>query len=98
MPTIQRYQIETQANLSFSVIDSNDGTWLYENLTKLQALTKASDLNAAEDMRAGRTLLPGLTLDANTIRSSGELVYRICDNVGVLDESIFPHRLDKYFM
>lgn len=45
-----------------------------------------------------RKLLEGLTLDTYVSPFSGETVYTVCDAVGVVFSTIFPARLERFYV
>ncbi|MDB0510042.1 hypothetical protein LBW60_15520 [Ralstonia solanacearum] len=45
----------------------------------------------------GKTLLLGLSLHSYQSSSSGEPIYQVCDAVGLVFDTLYPSRLDRFF-
>jgi hypothetical protein len=43
-------------------------------------------------------LKPGLSLHTHISQFSGETIYTICDHVGVVFTTIFPARLERFYV
>ncbi|MHA6846396.1 hypothetical protein [Ralstonia syzygii] len=51
----------------------------------------------AQHAAQGRTIRPGLSLHSYVSPFSGETIYQVCDAVGVVLDTIYPSRLERFF-
>lgn len=49
----------------------------------------------------GKVLKPGITIDSHIPSNGfamGETIYTVCDAIGVIFTTIYPHQLDRFYM
>ncbi|MBX9431960.1 hypothetical protein ACI2VH_16530 [Ralstonia nicotianae] len=51
----------------------------------------------AQQAALGRTIRPGLSLHSYVSQVSGETIYQVCDADGVVFDTIYPSRLERFF-
>lgn len=51
-----------------------------------------------EQASAGQTIKAGLSLHSYVSQFSGETVYQVCDSIGLVFDTIFTSRLERFFV